>query len=247
MEGQFAPAIAALQEKLAEQHRAVLDTKRSINLLLKMAGEGPQYAEDDDPSSSSVRQDQFYGKALTAAAAEYLAMRKQACQPAEIVRALEAGGFDFDVLPWKKDDRVRPFTISLSKNTGSETGKFHKLKNGSFGLKAWYEEDFLKKAGANAEAKAKSKKKKKAKKKASPKSTANGSGDPTKKDVSGEQQKKAAQPPGKKAAATSPPKPKSSTKAGEQQKEPTSPLAKSKSSAKSGRPAADQTAQKEGA
>ena len=167
MDVQFAPAIAALEQQLVERQRAVLDTKRSINLLLKMAGDNPRYTEDDVPSSGWVRPDQFYGKALTAAAAEYLAMRKQACQPAEIVRALEAGGFDFDVLPWKKDDRVRPFTISLSKNTGSETGKFHKLKNGSFGLKAWYEEDFLKKAAAagdDAAASAKKKKKKKKKK-----------------------------------------------------------------------------------
>jgi hypothetical protein len=231
MEGQFAPAIAALQEKLAEQHRAVLDTKRSINLLLKMAGEGPQYAEDDDPSSSSVRQDQFYGKALTAAAAEYLAMRKQACQPAEIVRALEAGGFDFDVLPWKKDDRVRPFTISLSKNTGSETGKFHKLKNGSFGLKAWYEEEFLKKAAAGADAKTKSKKKKKAAKKDAQNTKSKGTNGQPKKAASDDQPKKAAAPaakapPAKKAAAAAP------------------PLAKAKDSAKKGSPAADQAAPK---
>jgi len=233
MDNQFTPAIAALQNKLAEQHRAVLDTKRSINLLLRMAGEEPQYAEDDDPSSSAVRPDQFYGKSLTAAAAEYLAMRKQACQPAEIVRALEMGGFDFDVMPWKREDRVRPFAISLSKNTGSETGKFHKLKNGSFGLKAWYEEDFLKKAGASAEAKAKSKKKKKAAAKAAKNTNSKGTGEQPKKVAAGEQQKKAAAPvaktsSAKKAAAAPPP-------------------ATPKVSAKKWRPAADHTAQKEGA
>jgi hypothetical protein len=215
MEGQFQPAIAALEQQLAEQQRAVLDTKRSINLLLKMAGENPRYTEDDVPSNGWVRPDQFYGKSLTAAAAEYLAMRKQACQPAEIVRALEAGGFDFDVLPWKKDDRVRPFTISLSKNTGSETGKFHKLKNGSFGLKVWYEEEFLKKAAAGADAKAKSKKRKNA-----PKKGAKNVG-------SGEQRKKATASPEKKVVPPAPAKP--------------------KGSAKSGRPVADQTAQKESA
>lgn len=159
MQDQFGSAIAALERQLAEQHRAVLDTKRSINLLLKMAGKSPQYAEDDDPSSSSVRPDQFYGKALTTCAAEYLAMRKQACQPEEILRALEMGGFDFDILPWEEDDRLRSFSISLSKNTGN-VGKFHKLKNGSFGLRSWYDEDFLKKAAAGAEATAKAKKRK---------------------------------------------------------------------------------------
>jgi hypothetical protein len=168
MEDQFESAIAALRGKLDEQHRAILDTKRSINLLLKMGGSAPEYAEDDDPSSSSVRQDQFFGKGLTTSAAEYLAMRKQACQPAEILRALEMGGFDFDVMPWKEDDRLRSFTISLSKNTGN-AGKFHKLKNGSFGLRSWYDEDFLKKSSASADATASAKKK--AKKKKAGKST----------------------------------------------------------------------------
>jgi hypothetical protein len=237
MDVQLSPAIAALEEKLVEQQRSVLDTKRSINLLLKMAGDNPRYTEEDVPSSGWVRPDQFYGKPLTTAAAEYLAMRKQACQPAEIVRALEAGGFDFDLFPWKKDDRVRPFTISLAKNTGSETGKFHKLKNGSFGLKAWYEEEFLKKADANAEAKAKSKNKKKKKKKAASKAAKNqnskGPSEQPKKAASADQQKKTAAPVPKKSlakkAATPP------------------PPAKAKDSAKKGSPAADQTTPKEGA
>lgn len=229
------PAIAALERQLDEQQRGVLDTKRSINLLLKMAGENPRYTDDDTPSGGWVRPDQFYGKSLTAAAAEYLSMRKQACPPAEIVRALETGGFDFDVLPWKKDDRVRPFAISLSKNTGAETGKFHKLKNGSFGLKAWYEEEFLKKAGANAEAKAKakSKKKKKSASKAAKNTKSNGSGEAPKKTTPGTPQKKAAAPPAKEPPAKKAPAP--------------PPAAKAKSSAKTGRPAADQTAQKEAA
>lgn len=147
MADEFSSAITALRQKLSEQHRNVADTKRSINLLLKMAGREPEYTEDDDPSSSSMRPDQFYGKGLASSAAEYLAMRKQACQPAEIVRALEMGGFDFDMLPWKQDDRLRSFAISLAKNTGI-AGKFHRLKNGSFGLRSWYDAEFLKKAAA---------------------------------------------------------------------------------------------------
>jgi hypothetical protein len=163
MPDELGPAISALERKLAEQHRAVLDTKRTINMLLKMAGQSPQYAEDDDPSSSAVRADQFYGKGLATSAAEYLAMRKQACQPEEILRALAAGGFDFDMMDWKEDDRLRAFAISLAKNTGA-AGKFHRLKNGSFGLRSWYDEDFLKKAAVGAEERAKAKKKKAASK-----------------------------------------------------------------------------------
>jgi len=162
MPDELGPAIAALEKKLAEQHRAVLDTKRTINMLLKMGGQTPQYAEDDDPSSSAVRADQFYGKGLATSAAEYLAMRKQACQPDEILRALAAGGFDFDMMGWKENDRLRSFAVSLAKNTGT-AGKFHRLKNGSFGLRSWYDEEFLKKAavGADERAKAKNKAKKK--------------------------------------------------------------------------------------
>jgi hypothetical protein len=158
MPDELGPAISALKEKLREQHRMVADTKRTINMLLKMANQPPEFTEDEDASSSSARPDQFYGKGLASSAAEYLAMRKQACQPAEIVRALEAGGFDFDMLPWKKDDRVRSLAISLAKNTGA-AGKFHKLKNGSFGLRSWYDEEFLKRVAAGAEAAAKVKKK----------------------------------------------------------------------------------------
>jgi hypothetical protein len=159
MTNELGPAIAALQQKLEEQKLAVKDTKRTINMLLKMEGKGPQYTEDDDPSSSAARPDQFYGKGLATSAAEYLAMRKQACQPDEILRALTSGGFDFDLMGWKEDDRLRSLAISLAKNTGS-AGKFHRLKNGSFGLRNWYDEDFLKKAAAGADATAKAKKKK---------------------------------------------------------------------------------------
>jgi hypothetical protein len=72
---------------------------------------------------------------------------------------LKAGGFDFDVLGWKEDDRLRSLAMSLAKNTGN-AGKFHRLKNGSFGLRGWYDEGFLKKAAAGADATANAKKKK---------------------------------------------------------------------------------------
>src|SRR5580693_2749453 len=103
MADELGPAIAALQQKLTEQLRGVVDTKRTINMLLKMSGQSAQYAEEDAESSGSVRADQFYGKGLATVAAEYLSMRKQACQPDEILRALAAGGFDFDLMNWEKD------------------------------------------------------------------------------------------------------------------------------------------------
>jgi hypothetical protein len=149
MADELGPAVTTLQVKLDELLRQVADTKRTINMLLKMSGQQPLYAETDNETSGAVRADQFYGKGLATSAAEYLAQRKQACQPEEILKALETGGFDFDILGWKESDRLRSLSISLAKNTGS-SGKFHRLKNGTFGLRSWYDEDFLKKVAAGA-------------------------------------------------------------------------------------------------
>ena len=160
MTDELGPAVTALQRKLDEQLQAVADTKRTINMLLKMSGQAPLFVDVDSErlAAGNVRSDQFYGKGLATAAAEYLAMRKQACQPDEVLRGLESGGFDFDLMGWKEDDRLRSLAISLAKNTGG-AGKFHRLKNGAFGLRSWYDEDFLKKAAAGADATAKAKKK----------------------------------------------------------------------------------------
>jgi len=175
MADELGPAVAALHRKLEEQIQNVADTKRTINMLMKMSGQDPMFPESDPERSGAVRADQFYGKSLTVSSAEYLAMRQQACQPDEIFRGLKAGGFDFELQGWSGDDRdmVRNVAMSLSKNTGAETGKFHRLKNGSFGLRSWYDANFLKKAKESAEAmaspkKAKSKKKKAGKKGAKP-------------------------------------------------------------------------------
>jgi hypothetical protein len=154
-------------------------------------------------------------------------MRKQACQPAEILRALEMGGFDFDMLPWAKNDRLRSFSISLAKNTGSG-GKFHKLKNGSFGLRSSYDEDFLKKAAAagdDAAASAKKKKKKKVGKK-------------------GPMAKPLAAPPG--PAPVPAAKEKTAVKPKAAAPKPVAEKPKSSAKEKS-RPEADQTAQKKAA
>jgi hypothetical protein len=141
MADELAPAVAVLQRKLDEQLRAVGETKKLINMLLKTMGLPEQYP-DTGESSGIIRPDQFYGKQFATAATEYLEMRKQACQPDDILRGLAEGGFDFDVMGWKESDRLRSLAISLAKNNV----KFHRLKNGSFGLRSWYDEDFLKKA-----------------------------------------------------------------------------------------------------
>lgn len=144
---EFAPAVTALQRKLDQQMQAASETKRAINMLMKAAGREPMYTDTEEPGS--LRPDQFYGKGLATSAAEYLQVRGQACQAEEILRGLEQGGFDFDVLGWNESDRLRSLAMSLAKNTGG-VGKFHRLKNGSFGLRSWYDADFLKRAAAGS-------------------------------------------------------------------------------------------------
>jgi hypothetical protein len=134
-------AILTLQRKLDEQLQAASETKKVINMLLKSMGKPAMYS-DVIEGSGILRPDQFYGKQFATAATEYLELRKQACQPDEIMRGLLDGGFDFDVLGWKETDRLRSLAVSLAKNNA----KFHRLKNGSFGLRSWYDEDFLKRA-----------------------------------------------------------------------------------------------------
>jgi hypothetical protein len=230
MTDDFGPAIAAFQRKLEEQLQAVTDTKRTINSLMKMSGKEAVYPESDEGHGGAVRADQFYGKPLAPSAAEYLTIRTQACQPDEIFRGLKAGGFDFVLQGWRGDDRdmVRNLSMSLSKNTG-EKGKFHRLKNGSFGLRAWYDEAFLKKAG-DAPLKTKQKStngKKKAKATAKPKAA-------VKQAKTHEQGKKSQAKPSTQATPT-------------QKPEKMEPV-KTKTSAKAkGRPTADQTAPKEAA
>jgi hypothetical protein len=141
MSGDLNAAVLTLQRKLEEQLQAASETKKVINMLLKSMGKPALYS-DVAESSGVLRADQFYGKQFATAAAEYLELRKQACQPDEILRGLIEGGFDFDVLGWKESDRLRSLAVSLAKNNA----KFHRLKNGSFGLRSWYDEEFLKRA-----------------------------------------------------------------------------------------------------
>jgi hypothetical protein len=143
MSDELNPAVLALQRKLDEQLQAAAETKKVINMLLKSMGKPPQYA-DVGESSGIIRADQFYGKQFATAASEYLELRKQACQPEDILRGLIEGGFDFDHLGWRENDRLRSLAISLAKNNV----KFHRLKNGSFGLRTWYEAEFLDKTAS---------------------------------------------------------------------------------------------------
>ncbi|MGH9237983.1 MAG: hypothetical protein ACRD3G_08070 [Vicinamibacterales bacterium] len=118
--------------------QAALDNqKRAANDFARDRGEvEPFIIEDADGSHGTLRikADEYYGKGFATAAGNYMERRKTAVTHEEVLRALEQGGFDFDALNWKADNRARTVAMSLAKNTAI----FHRLPNGMFGLKKWY-------------------------------------------------------------------------------------------------------------
>jgi hypothetical protein len=133
--------IADLQDELAKQESAVIETKKLINMLCGRAGIAPMYADAQlQPSgvALSIRSDQFYGQPLAGAIRTILEMRKsQGRGPAtvnELYDALLEGGFKFDT----KDEAnaKRGLRISVTKNTQT----FHRLPGptGRIGLLEWY-------------------------------------------------------------------------------------------------------------
>jgi len=144
MSERLTAAIEELEEHLATQLSDVADTKKMINQLRRRMGLDPMYSDTTVETSGSVRPDQFYGKGVATAAAEYLERRRGrgACTADEILSGLIEGGFDFDALDWKEKDRLRLLASSLAKNTA----KFHRLPNGTFGLLEWYDQAVIKRA-----------------------------------------------------------------------------------------------------
>lgn len=149
MNSNIEAAINDLTTKLQGQMNDVSETKRAINVLLRMVGKEPQFPDDSPEKANAafrIEPDQYYGRALATSVQEYLEMRKkatgkQAVDATEILKALEDGGFEFS---WKENDRLRALSISLAKNTKV----FHRLPNGMFGLLSWYPDVTAKKERA---------------------------------------------------------------------------------------------------
>ncbi len=139
MASRFQDAIDELVAEITTKVREVSELKRTVNLLLAKGGQQPMYEEVEEETVrggvAGLRPDQFYGKSPTLAAREYLDLRGQAVPPDEIVTAMERGGFDFKAQGWTTvENRVRNLAISMGKNTGI----FHRLPNGFYGLTKWY-------------------------------------------------------------------------------------------------------------
>ena|SRR5229473_5403412 len=136
MEDKLSAAIEVLTNQLEDQMKRVAETKGAINALLRSMGKDPMF-DDTNPEHVSplkVRRDEYYRQPFATAAQMYLQRRKEAATAEEVLKGLEQGGFDFDRLGWKENDRLRFLAISLAKNNKV----FHKLPNGTFGLLSQY-------------------------------------------------------------------------------------------------------------
>ena len=132
-------AIDCAVAKLRELEVQVVETKKTINGMCKLA-ERPLLFPDADASSASLlngfRSDQFYGQPLSTVARQILDARKAsglgAASVNEIYEAMVAGGYKFETS--NVDNAKRVLRISLAKNSAT----FHKLPNGEYGLRTWY-------------------------------------------------------------------------------------------------------------
>ncbi len=123
-------AIKALEEDLIRLNAEVKKRRQAINTLYETLGEmAPYDMEDQAKPIRQMRPDLFYGRVFAEAVSEFLSMEGHACSVEEIIRGLEAGGFDF---PW--DTKV----VSVCSMSITKNSLFHKLPNGTFGLMAWY-------------------------------------------------------------------------------------------------------------
>ena len=175
-------AIEALENEQTAMQRQATEIRSMINLLCQRAGLEPRYPEVDEtthaPTPANIRPDAFYGKRMQTAAREFLEMRKRSdlgpAAPREIFDALKAGGYQFEA----KDDSIALVGVRamLRKNSGA----FHKLPTGQYGLTVWYKDIKAPKDGgddratssASKRATAKRKRKKRAKPKTAKRSTA---------------------------------------------------------------------------
>lgn len=146
-------AIGELQDKLKPIEAEANKLKITINQLCEVAGKPPIYKiesdEEKSQSLSSIKSDEFYGKALARSVRQVLELRKRSGMdpPAtarEIYEALLSGGYHFETK--NEANALRSLRISLTKNVAV----FHKLPNGKFGLVSWYPKVKASKQTANS-------------------------------------------------------------------------------------------------
>src|SRR5207245_8393 len=103
------PAIDELVVRIQQHLDEVAELKRAVNALCKVMSTEPMYADIEQEQAQQqigpTRPDLYYGMPLSTAVRRYLESRKRACGGEEILNALQQGGFDFDSLSWKDENR----------------------------------------------------------------------------------------------------------------------------------------------
>jgi len=123
--------IEYLEIKLREQMQDIEETKKIIDRLLRETGQAPRYQRFSN--GAPVSTNEYYGRTPSQAAQALLARNCNPLSAAEIVKELEADGFDFESAKWPLSTRNRNMAISLSKNRHL----FSKLPNKTWGLVTW--------------------------------------------------------------------------------------------------------------
>ena len=144
------PAIELLVAQIDELERKANAYRVSVNVLCEKDGRPPLYpgagkdggASSVAPSRESpsiptqITSDIFYGQPQQTAIRKLLSIRKAAgdgpAKPAQILEGLRAGGYQVEA---KTDDIALVGIRALLRKRNTI---FHKLPNGTWGLKEWY-------------------------------------------------------------------------------------------------------------
>ena len=123
--------IEHFENKLRQQMQGVEETKKIIDQLLRETAQIPRYQVASNPAP--LRTNEYYGRTPTQAAQVVLGRKCNPLSAADIVKELEANGFDFESAKWTPPTRNRNMAISLSKSRHV----FSKLPNKTWGLVTW--------------------------------------------------------------------------------------------------------------
>ena len=130
--------IQGLVDMINQDEEQLVANKRTVNRLCLRAGRPAMYPDADLTTGvqlGNIRSDQYYGQPLATAIRSILESRRAsnlgAATVREIYDTLIKGGFKFDA---KDENAIRGLRQSLTKNSGT----FHKLPNGGYGLLEWY-------------------------------------------------------------------------------------------------------------
>jgi hypothetical protein len=147
------PAIELLVAQITELERKANAYRASVNVLCERDGVPPMYPDSGGDGgggtkgvshshratvtpTAQIKPDMFYGKPQQTAVREYLGFRNARgdgpAKPAEILAGLRAGGYQVEA---KNDDIA---LVGLRAMLRKRTAVFHKLPNGTWGLREWY-------------------------------------------------------------------------------------------------------------